>query len=129
MLQVAVALQDLQIHGNEPCPLFDEKDPFWEQYQRDPDFVPRPGDYLKLRSDAVLLLDWRFIKSSWVRRSQVCDLAQQRTSAAARQQCYGSVNSSAGAVFGAHSKWHAIHKWHARSLESLCRLYWALLYL
>eukprot|EP00775_Hariotina_reticulata_P011706 gene11706-11851_t len=65
-----IEFSDLQIHGNEPCPLFDDSDPFWEQYQRDTDFVPRPGDFLKLRANAVLLLDWRFMKSSWVRRSQ-----------------------------------------------------------
>lgn len=63
--------QDLQIHGNEPCALFNDADPFWEQYGRDPGFVPAPGDFLRLRDNAVLLKDWRFMKTAWVLRSQV----------------------------------------------------------
>lgn len=66
-------LQDLQIHGNEPCPLFNLNDPFWDRYGSSPlspQFVPQQGDF-ELRSQyEVLLLHWKFNKTAWVTNSQ-----------------------------------------------------------
>ncbi|WIA08255.1 hypothetical protein OEZ85_007699 [Tetradesmus obliquus] len=68
-----IGFKDLQIHGNEPCPLFNLNDPFWDRYGNSPlspQFVPQQGDF-ELRSQyEVLLLHWKFNKTAWVTNSQ-----------------------------------------------------------
>ena len=64
----------MQIHGNEPAPLFDETDPFWDRYGRNPlsaYFVPRAGDFVRVSEREVVLLEWTFNKTAWVLSSQV----------------------------------------------------------
>jgi hypothetical protein len=66
-------LQDLQIHGNEPCPLFDLNDPFWDRYGKSPlspQFVPQQDDFILRSPNEVLLLHWKFNKTAWVQNSQ-----------------------------------------------------------
>jgi hypothetical protein len=63
--------QGLQIAGNEPSPLFDHSNPFWDVYQNDSRFVPQPSQYTVVDSQALVLHNWTFNKSAWVLRSQV----------------------------------------------------------
>jgi hypothetical protein len=68
-----LTLQDLQIHGNEPCPLFDLNDPFWDRYgssPHSPQFVPQPNDFTLRSPHEVLLMHWKFNKTAWVANSQ-----------------------------------------------------------
>jgi hypothetical protein len=71
--RVCAALQDLQIHGNEPCALFDLNDPFWDRYGQSPlslEFVPQQSDFILRSPNEVLLLHWKFNKTAWVQNSQ-----------------------------------------------------------
>lgn len=66
--------QDLEMHGSEPCPLFDPSSPFWTTYDNEPlsrMFVPQPADFKQLSPSEVLLLNYKFNKSAWVMATQV----------------------------------------------------------
>ena len=64
-------VQGLQIHGNEPSPLFNDNDPFWEVYQNDSSFAPQPNQYSRVDSNTLVMHDWTFNKTAWVLKSQV----------------------------------------------------------
>lgn len=75
-------LQDLEIEGTETCALFEPSNAWWSAYSNDTLsklFVPQPSDYDRLSANEVLLLNWKFNKSAWVRATQV----SQQLSAAA----------------------------------------------
>jgi hypothetical protein len=63
--------QGLQITGNEPSPLFDHSNPFWDVYQNDSSFVPQANQYTVVDPQALMVHNWTFNKSAWVLRSQV----------------------------------------------------------
>lgn len=68
-----MALQDLQIHGSEACPLFDPNDKFWDRYGESPlspQFVPQIDDFLRISPREVLVYHWKFNKTAWVLKSQ-----------------------------------------------------------
>lgn len=71
LLCCVLTLQGLQIHGNEPSPLFNEADPYWYVYANDTKFIPRPGDYAMIDSNNLVMHNWTFNKTAWVLRSQV----------------------------------------------------------
>lgn len=66
-----IAFNGLQIHGNEPSPLFRQNDPFWDVYQNDSAFAPQPSMYTRVNDDALVMHNWTFNKTAWVLRSQV----------------------------------------------------------
>eukprot|EP00879_Flechtneria_rotunda_P008456 GHRR01008858.1.p1 GENE.GHRR01008858.1~~GHRR01008858.1.p1 ORF type:complete len:979 (+),score=314.62 GHRR01008858.1:172-3108(+) len=65
-----ISFQDVQMHNSEPGPLFNEHDPFWEQYDRNPAFVPQPGQLVHLDSNSLVILNWQFKKTPWILTSQ-----------------------------------------------------------
>eukprot|EP00878_Enallax_costatus_P022137 GHUV01023476.1.p1 GENE.GHUV01023476.1~~GHUV01023476.1.p1 ORF type:complete len:648 (+),score=136.49 GHUV01023476.1:46-1944(+) len=68
-----IEFEDLEIDGSESCPLFEPTNAFWSTYSEDPLstlFVPQPADYDRLSPSEVLLLNWKFNKSAWVRATQ-----------------------------------------------------------
>ena len=68
---VHVPAQGLQIHGNEPGPLFQPDDPYWSVYQNSTEFTPQPYQYSVVDSRALVMHNWTFNKTAWVIKSQV----------------------------------------------------------
>lgn len=64
-------MQGLQIHGNEPSPLFQPDDPYWKTYWNDTAFVPQLDMFTRIDSNNLIMHDWTFNKSAWVLASQV----------------------------------------------------------
>lgn len=81
---VLYPVQGLQIHGNEASPLFEPNDPFWSLYQNNAKFVPKPNQYTKLDSRAMVMHSWTFNKTAWVMQSQVRSHYRSRTNSSGR---------------------------------------------
>jgi hypothetical protein len=60
----------VHIHGNQPSPLFNSSDPWWNVY-RGAGFLPEASQLTRIAPDALLLRNWTFHKHAWVMASQV----------------------------------------------------------
>ncbi|KAI8466064.1 MAG: hypothetical protein J3K34DRAFT_524825 [Monoraphidium minutum] len=71
----AVIFDGVEIVGTQPSPFHDFGDPFWDLYGGNPDFIANPADFQRrapppLGDRDVLLVNYTFVKDSWVRASQ-----------------------------------------------------------
>jgi hypothetical protein len=62
--------QGLQIHGQEPSPLFRPDDPFWHLYDN-VSVAPASKQYTLIDSHTMWIHNWMFNKTAWVLRTRV----------------------------------------------------------